>query len=672
MAAGDWALVEAGGLAAVGWLPEELAAWEMPELVPSKEWAERHVRIPGEDNALPGPVSLDLTPYLRGILDAFDDPTIEIITIVSGTQLGKTTVFDVMMLSATCQRPGPVLIVLPIEPDAREIAGGTLKNLVRECAPAMALCPDGEKSLTKEGYEFAGAKWYFGWSNSAASLARRACRYVFYDEVEKFPPFVGRESNPLRLGDARLRTFRNTVGVKSVRTSSPTTRDGLIARSYEASDQRHYHVPCPHCGTFQTLTWPNVRWPKDEQGHSADADTIRTDDLAWYVCGAAGCGKAWTDAQRIAAVRMGKWARAGEQVERDGRISGTPKKPRSNHAGFHISALYSPFVRMSQLAASWIEAQGDQAALMGFVNQELGEFWEEKEVEVVEDELRKHRDTPQRAEADAARIAYALGQAPQGVQVITCGVDVQKGYYYVEARGWGYGLENWMLDARQIETEEQLHDYLLLKRFPRIGAGGEDLTATSPAKWPPLAIRMALIDCRYDTSKVYELIDDWHDLDIRPVLGRDFMAGASKLDGQAIHRNRGKGGRAFRRTIFRWGFENLHWKNVAARLAQNPTPGPGYMHLPADTPDIWFAQFTSEKLVPDRSRGKRGRSGRPMRIWKTSHENAANHYWDCAVINTLATDEQLLNLRRLPDPATPPPAAQDEGGGYVERFRRRR
>jgi phage terminase large subunit GpA-like protein len=188
-----------------------------------------------------------------------------------------------------------------------------------------------------------------------------------------------------------------------------------------------------------------------------------------------------------------------------------------------------------------------------------------------------------------------------------------------------------------------------------------------PGKWPALAITMGMIDCRYDTSAVYELVDSWQDVDLRPVLGRDFMAGASKLDGQAIRKNR-RTGRAFRRVIFRWGFENLHWKNVAARLAQNATPGPGYMHLPADIPDVWFSQFTSEKLVPDRSRGKRGRSGRPMRIWKTSYEGAANHYWDCAVINTLATDEQLLNLRRLPDPTAPPPAEQTRKVLRMDRF----
>ena len=325
------------GVELLDWLPEELLAWDLPELVPTADWVEAHVKLAGRDVAIPGPIDLNLTPDLRGLFDALDDPAIETITGVFGTQLGKTTFLYGALLSTIRQRPGPALLVMPTEPDAREVAGGVLRNWVLDCEPVKALLADGETSLTKEGYTFAGSSLYFGWSNSAASLARRACRYAFYDEVEKFPPFVGRESNPLKLGDARLRTFRHTTGCKSVRVSSPTDRTGLIGKSFEASDQRSFWVPCPACGEYQVLTWKQVVWPKGGDGHSADPDVIREEDLARYQC--PHCQAAWDDARRIAAVRRGVWARRGQRVGRDGLVAGAAERPRSSHAGFHARPL---------------------------------------------------------------------------------------------------------------------------------------------------------------------------------------------------------------------------------------------------------------------------------------------------------------------------------------------
>ena len=69
----DAGTVESRGVALLDWQPEELAAWQMPEIVPSRVWIERNVRIPAEDAALPGPIDLALTPYLRGVWDALDD-----------------------------------------------------------------------------------------------------------------------------------------------------------------------------------------------------------------------------------------------------------------------------------------------------------------------------------------------------------------------------------------------------------------------------------------------------------------------------------------------------------------------------------------------------------------------------------------------------------------------
>lgn len=648
-------ITAAGGIELVDWTPEELAAWQIPELVPTSVWIERHMRISSKNAAVPGPVDLDLTPYLRGIFDAYDDPGIEIITGLFGTQLGKTLALYGMKLSSTCQRPRPQLLVMPTEADAREVAGGVLKQFVLDCEPAAKLLPNGEDSLTKEGYEFSTCNWYFGWSNAPATMARRACGEVDYDEVEKYPPYSGREADPIRVGDARLRTYRNTLGAKSIRFSSPTVRDGPIGKSYMASDQRSFWTPCPACGEYQPLAWSQVHWPKGADGHSVEADAIRDGNLAWYECRA--CAAHWTDAQRISAVRRGVWAKAGQRVSKAGLVEGEAQRPHSNHAGFHVSSLYSPFVTMSQLAAQWLECQGDAAALQGFINQELGEFYAEVETEIKPEALTKHK-----APAAGQPGGYIMGQCPPGVQVVTCGVDKQRGYFVLEARGWGFGLESWLLDARYVQTEQELHEYLRDKRFARVDDAGQPLDETTH---PPLAIRRTLIDSGDETADVYTLVFAWGDIDIRPTKGSDIISGPLKVRASPISKNpRTK--RSFGRSILLYTFENLYWKDAQARLAAVETHGPGYYHLPADTPDEWFRQFTCEEKVTDRRRRAGGRSGRPKRYWKPKSEHAANHYWDAAVLNMVCTDEQILNLRKLA--LRPAPLAQGkpedrDGGG---------
>ena len=59
---------------------------------------------------------------------------------------------------------------------------------------------------------------------------------------------------------------------------STSTIRGLsrIEREFEASDQRPYFVPCPHCGTIERLPFYRLRWvkvqPKIAAYHSTDCE----------------------------------------------------------------------------------------------------------------------------------------------------------------------------------------------------------------------------------------------------------------------------------------------------------------------------------------------------------------------------------------------------------------
>ena len=58
------------------WTDNVRRAWELPERLLVSQWADRS-RVLDAANAEPGPWHTDRTPYLRGIMDAFNDPYIE-------------------------------------------------------------------------------------------------------------------------------------------------------------------------------------------------------------------------------------------------------------------------------------------------------------------------------------------------------------------------------------------------------------------------------------------------------------------------------------------------------------------------------------------------------------------------------------------------------------------
>ncbi len=68
-----------------------------------------------------------------------------------------------------------------------------------------------------------------------------------------------------------------TDGTESVSDQAgritPTIADAArIDATYAESDQRKYHLPCPHCGVMLVPRWAQVKWPPQKPAE------------AWYEC----------------------------------------------------------------------------------------------------------------------------------------------------------------------------------------------------------------------------------------------------------------------------------------------------------------------------------------------------------------------------------------------------
>ncbi len=102
--------------------------------------------------------------------------------------------------------------------------------------------------------------------NSPAGLASRPVRYLLMDEIDRWEASAGAEGDPRRWPSRGRRTFWNR---KIVMVSSPTRGASRIEQAWLESDQREYHVPCPHCGQYQRLIWGQVEWPDGKPRGSA-------------------------------------------------------------------------------------------------------------------------------------------------------------------------------------------------------------------------------------------------------------------------------------------------------------------------------------------------------------------------------------------------------------------
>jgi len=71
------------------WSEAEKEAWRLPKEISVSEWAGEFRVLPPMTSAGPGRWHTSRTPHLNGIMDAFNDPLVEEITVMASTQNGK-------------------------------------------------------------------------------------------------------------------------------------------------------------------------------------------------------------------------------------------------------------------------------------------------------------------------------------------------------------------------------------------------------------------------------------------------------------------------------------------------------------------------------------------------------------------------------------------------------
>ena len=563
------------------WIHKAVQVLRPVERVTVSKWAEANRVLP-DSNSIPGPWRNSVTPYLVEIMDAFSDEMVEEIIFVKPTQVGGTSAMENMLASAIAQDPAPAMCVYPSDDLAERTVESKLDPMIKSCKVLAAKYRINDSK--KLALKFTDMVVYLTGANSPADLASTNIRYLFMDEVDKFPGASKKEADPVSLAKERTKTFFNR---KIFMASTPTLKTGHIWKAKEAADvEKHYFVPCPHCGAFIELKFAQIKWPsKEDVPENADRA-----EMATYVCQECGC--VITDQDKGKMLAAGRWKPVRQKTQH----------PKS--VAFWMNTLYSPFTRFSDIAREFMRSKDDPELLHNFANSWLAEPWEDTKLKTnAEMVMERQTETPE----------WTL---PPWTKLVTGGIDVQENCLYWTIRAWGDYMTSQNISHGQALSMGEVERIM-----------NTELTMPNGEK---VMVNLALMDSGDQTEDVYEfcaLNSDW----ALPCKGTTTMLSHYRLS--TVNK---AGSRANGMTLVLVD-GGKYKEQIAARMRKENGTGAWMVYQGCDLD--YAEQVTAEHKITERSGGKE------VQRWvlKTSH--ADNHYLDCEVYAAAAAD--VLGVRNL-------------------------
>lgn len=563
---------------------EALEYLSPPENITVSEWADKYRIVDAGSSAIPGRWRTEHTPYLKGIMDEFNNYTTEEIVFVKPTQVGGTECLQNMIGFIIQQDPSPTMVVYPTELVAEAVSTNRLQSMIKASPKLASLYK--ENTSQKLELQFEGMYLALVGSNSPSSLASRPIKYLFLDEVDKYPGASKREAEPISLARERTKTFHNR---KIFITSTPTLKTGHIWKAKEAADiEKHCFVPCPHCDEFIELKMAQIRFPDGDDMSYADRA-----EKAVYVCQECGC--IINDHHKPDMLKKGEWRIVRKSTKYSRKVA------------FWINTLYSPFVRFSQIAKEFLTSHDDPDKFQNFVNSWLAEPWE---------------DTKLKTDSDLVRQRQTKLQSlvvPEWAKILTGGVDVQETCLYWTIRAWGDYITSQNIAHGQAYNWAEIEKIMNLEYRKENGEG--------------YLVGLALIDSGNDTDTVYDFCavnSEW----ALAVKGSSTQMQGTYFKISTINKSYSKA-QGMRLILV----DTDKYKDaIAGRMRRDNGKGAWMVYSNID--DMYAEQVTAEHKV-----NVKAANGKVTSKWVVKSSHADNHYLDTEVYAFAAAD--LMGVRSM-------------------------
>ena len=587
------------------------AGWEPDPDLDVDDWADANRILTSKSAHVIGPWVTDLFPFVREWMkNVSPSSPVEETIVMAARQLSKTDGLLLNLLGywIAC-RSGPIQVVLPTIENGKTWRKQRVTPMLEAC-PVLRRRIGSVKSRdsgnTLLHLEYPDGTLRIGGANSSSSIRISPARVVIGEEIGEWTEDSDGHGDPLAILKEGASNFPDRkialAGNPGIRGQSRTERE------FQRGDQRRYFIPCPHCGHMDILTWQGRDWFGTEHGAHHRIEWEKPvpegqEPVAYMVCGK--CDRRVDEHHKTRMLANGEWrpTAVGNGLTRS----------------YQISGLYSPlgFRTWARCAHTFLEAKERPTELRSFVNNVLGETFEERSDKIeVADLLKKERREDYGAEV------------PHGVGVLVASTDTQDDRLIHTVWGYGAGEESWLIDVVELEGDP---------RNPREGPGeGRRLADVWLAHDLQLArkfhhrsgqvmqIRRCVVDSGgHATDEVYKYCASRRNLggDRRVFAIFGDRSQQKPLVGTPKKASR-YGSRVFPLCV------DSGRADVLARLKMREV-GPGYIHLPAELEEEWIKQLASTRSVWKRS------GGLLVREW-TKAFHPRDHLFDLATYGLAA------------------------------------
>nr|DAN39069.1 MAG TPA: terminase large subunit [Caudoviricetes sp.] len=521
-------------------------------------------------------------------MDKFTDPLIEQIVLCFGAQLGKTETELNMIGYALDQTQSPVMMVYPTDAIAKFASDKRVQPMIKSVKSISDNFDENSKLLELDFNN--GNYMVLVGANSPSSLSSRSIKYLFFDEIDKYPAFSGKEADPIKLAKERTKTF---VDKKIVMVSTPTVESGNIWQALmNANERRQYYVPCPHCGVSQTLKFKQIKWPDE---HNDNADMIR--DTAYYEC--EHCGEHIYDKHKMEMLRHGEWRAANKPQSKVRSIS------------YHLSSIYSPWVTFGDVAYEFKNSKDTPASLMNFINSWLAEPW-------------RSAKTKSTQALHFTESTYDRGVVPDKATLLIASVDVQLDHFWWEVRAYAPGVKSYLIDYGQASTWNDLEEIIVNREYP--SEYGE-----------PRQVMKAGVDSGFRTDEVYQFCARFPEICI-PLKGSSNHKTLTAPYSMSSVEKGVIGG------LKLYVLNTDYWKDFIFARMVRPTDEVGTIHLFKDCPQEYIDHLRSEEKQEIRN----VKTGEVTVQWKPLTGHPTNHLLDTCTYNAAVAD--IAGVKYLTEP----------------------
>ncbi|EOW5519223.1 phage terminase large subunit family protein, partial [Escherichia coli O143:H4] len=429
------------------------AGFSPPRRMPISEAVKKFMRVPkGAGNSVPW--DPELTPYIIEPMNCLASREYDAVIFVGPARTGKTIgLIDGWIVYTIVCDPSDMLVVQMTEDKAREHSKKRLDRTFRSSAAVKKrMSPRRNDNNVHDKTFRDGSFLKIGWP-SVNIMSSSDYRFVALTDYDRFPENIDSEGDGFSLASKRTTTFMSAGMTlvesspgrdicdskwrrKSPHEAPPTT--GILSL-YNRGDRRRWYWPCPHCGEYFQPAMDAMT------GYRNEPDPFKASEAAYLLC--PHCSGIITAEKKRELNSAGVWLREGQVIDRNGNVSGEPR--RSRIASFWMEGPAAAYQTWAQLvyklltAEQEYEATGSEETLRAVINTDWGLPYLPR----ASMEQRKSELLEQRAEPVPSR------SVPDGVNFLVATVDVQAGRhrrFVVQVTGYGSRGERWIIDRYSI------------------------------------------------------------------------------------------------------------------------------------------------------------------------------------------------------------------------------